>query len=81
MAHAVGETSVIGGDVTVYQGASFVGDGTLGRRHAVVGEGALIGSGAKVVGPITVGTGAKIGAGAVVMEDVPAGVTVVGIAV
>ena len=74
----IGETSVIGDDVTIYQGASFVGDGSPGRRHAVVGDGVLIGSGAKVVGPVTIGEGAKIGAGAVVARDVAAGTTVVG---
>lgn len=75
----IGETSVIGDDVTIYQGASFVGDGTPGRRHAVVGNGVLIGSGAKVIGPVTIGDGAKIGAGAVVTGDVAAGTTVIGI--
>ena len=75
----IGQTSVIGDDVTIYQGASFVGNGTPGRRHAVVGDGVLIGSGAKVVGPVTLGPRAKIGAGAVVTRDVPAGTTVVGI--
>ncbi|MGX5359850.1 serine O-acetyltransferase EpsC [Kocuria sp. KH4] len=75
----IGETSVIGDDVTIYQGASFVGDGSPGRRHALVGHGVLIGSGAKVVGPVTIGEGAKIGAGAVVTSDVAAGTTVIGI--
>ncbi|WIG18794.1 serine O-acetyltransferase [Kocuria rosea] len=75
----IGETTVIGDDVTIYQGASFVGDGTPGRRHAIVGDGVLIGSGAKVVGPVTIEAGAKIGAGAVVTHDVSAGTTVVGI--
>ncbi|MGX5359839.1 serine O-acetyltransferase [Kocuria sp. KH4] len=75
----IGETSVIGDDVTIYQGASFVGDGTPGRRHALVGNGALIGSEAKVIGPVTIGAGAKIGAGAVVSSDVAAGTTVVGL--
>ncbi|MEX5277662.1 serine O-acetyltransferase [Kocuria sp. CPCC 205261] len=75
----IGETSVIGDDVTIYQGASFVGDGTPGRRHALVGNGVLIGSGAKVIGPVTIGAGAKIGAGAAVTGDVAAGTTVIGI--
>lgn len=75
----IGETSVIGDDVTIYQGASFVGDGSPGRRHALVGNGVLIGSGAKVIGPVTIGAGAKIGAGAVVTGDVAAGTTVIGI--
>ncbi|GEO96684.1 serine O-acetyltransferase [Kocuria turfanensis] len=55
----IGQTSVIGDDVTIYQGASFVGDGFPGRRHAVVGNGVLIGS------------GAKVGAGAVVTSTSP----------
>ncbi|KLU09810.1 serine O-acetyltransferase EpsC [Kocuria sp. SM24M-10] len=75
----IGETSVIGDDVTIYQGASFVGDGSPGRRHALVENGVLIGSGAKVIGPVTIGAGAKIGAGAVVTGDVAAGTTVIGI--
>lgn len=69
----IGETSIFGDDVTLYQDASFVGGGTPGRRHAIVGDGALIGSGAKVIGPITLGADSKIGAGAVVTEDVAAG--------
>ncbi|MEB2528532.1 serine acetyltransferase [Kocuria rosea] len=75
----IGETSVIGDDVTIYQGASFVGDGSPGRRHAVVGDRALLGSGAKVIGPVTLGAGSKIGAGAVVTHDVEADTTVLGI--
>jgi serine O-acetyltransferase len=75
----IGETSVIGDDVTLYQGASFVGDGSPGRRHALVGNGVLIGSGAKVIGPVTIGEGSKIGAGAVVTRDVALSTTVVGI--
>ncbi|MEX5259724.1 serine O-acetyltransferase [Kocuria sp. CPCC 205263] len=70
---------MIGDNVTIYQGASFVGDGSPGRRHALVGDGVLIGSGAKVVDPVTLGPRARIGAGAVVTHDVPADTTVVGI--
>ncbi|WP_203225597.1 serine O-acetyltransferase [Kocuria sp. SM24M-10] len=75
----IGQTSVIGDDVTIYQGASLVGDGSPGRRHAFVGNGTLIGPGAKVIGPVALGAGAKIGAGAVVNHDVEADTTVVGI--
>jgi serine O-acetyltransferase len=49
------------------------------RRHAVVGDGVLIGSGTKVIGPVTIGDGARIGAGAVVIRDVAPSTTVVGI--
>lgn len=73
----IGETTVIGNDVTIYQGASFVGDGSSGRRHAVVGDRVLIGSGAKVIGPVSIGDDAKIGAGAVVTRDVAPAQTVV----
>jgi serine O-acetyltransferase len=59
--------------------ASFVSDGSPGRRHAVVGDGVLLGSGAKVIGPVTIGQGAKIGVGAVVTRDVVPSTTVVGI--
>ena len=75
----IGETSVIGDDVTIYQGASFVGDGSSGRRHALVGNEVLIGSEAKVIGPVTIGAKAKIGAGAVVTSDVAPGTTVIDI--
>lgn len=75
----IGETTVIGDDVTMYHGASFIGDGSAGRRHATVGDGALIGSGVKVIGPVTIGAGAKVGAGAVVVHDVPDHQTAIGL--
>jgi serine O-acetyltransferase len=79
----IGETSVIGDDVTIYQGATLGGTnptaGVRGKRHPTIGDGVVISLGAAVLGPITVGDGAKVGANAVVTKDVPAGATVVGI--
>lgn len=75
----IGETCVIGDDVTIYQGVTLGGTGKdSGKRHPDVENGVMIGAGAKVLGPIRLGTGCKIGAGAVVLHDVPAGATVVG---
>lgn len=75
----IGETTVIGDDVTMYHGANFIGDDSPGHRHPAVDDGGLIGSGAKVIGPVTIGAGAKIGADAVVVDDVPDYRTVTGI--
>jgi serine O-acetyltransferase len=75
----IGETAEIGDRVTLYQGVTLGGTGfQRGKRHPTVGEGVTIGSGAKLLGPITVGRGAKVGANSVVIEDVPADSTVVG---
>ncbi len=75
----IGETSVIGDDVTIYQGATLGGTGKdTGKRHPTIGSGAIIGAGAKVLGPITIGSHVKVGAGAIVLHDVPDGCTVVG---
>ncbi len=75
----IGETARIGEDVTVYQGVTLGGTGfQVGKRHPTVGDRVTIGSGAKLLGPITVGDGAKIGANSVVITDVPANATVVG---
>lgn len=75
----IGETAEIGDHVTVYQGVTLGGTGfQVGKRHPTVGTNVTIGSGAKLLGPITVGDGAKIGANTVVVEDVPARSTVVG---
>lgn len=75
----IGETAEIGDDVTMYQGVTLGGTGfAQGKRHPTVGNGVVIGSGAKLLGPITVGDGAKIGANTVVIHDVPARSTVVG---
>lgn len=75
----VGETAKIGNDVTLYQGVTLGGTGfATGKRHPTVEDNVTIGSGAKLLGPITVGHGAKIGANSVVITDVPPNSTVVG---
>ena len=75
----VGETAEIGDDVTLYQGVTLGGTGfATGKRHPTVQDNVTIGSGAKLLGPITIGHGAKIGANSVVITDVPANATVVG---
>jgi len=75
----VGETAEIGDDVTLYQGVTLGGTGfATGKRHPTVEDNVTIGSGAKLLGPITVGHGAKIGANSVVITDVPPNSTVVG---
>jgi len=75
----VGETAEIGDNVTLYQGVTLGGTGfATGKRHPTVEDNVTIGSGAKLLGPITVGHGAKIGANSVVITDVPPNATVVG---
>ena len=75
----IGETAEIGDRVTIYQGVTLGGTGfQRGKRHPTVQDNVTIGSGAKLLGPITVGHGAKIGANTVVVTDVPERSTVVG---
>jgi serine O-acetyltransferase len=75
----IGETASIGDDVTMYQGVTLGGTGfAAGKRHPTVQDNVTIGSGAKLLGPITIGHGAKIGANSVVVTDVPPNSTVVG---
>ena len=75
----IGETAEIGDNVTLYQGVTLGGTGfATGKRHPTVEDNVTIGSGAKLLGPITIGHGAKIGANAVVIHDVPPKSTVVG---
>ncbi|HEV2974756.1 MAG TPA: serine O-acetyltransferase [Solirubrobacteraceae bacterium] len=75
----IGETAAIGENVTLYQGVTLGGTGfATGKRHPTVQDNVTIGSGAKLLGPITVGHGAKIGANSVVITDVPPNSTVVG---
>lgn len=79
MGVVIGETAQIGDDVTLYQGVTLGGTGfATGKRHPTVQDNVTIGSGAKLLGPITVGHGSKIGANSVVIHDVPANSTVVG---
>jgi len=79
----IGETSVIGDDVTIYQCVTLGGtnptSGEPGNRHPTLLDGVIVGSGAQVLGPITVGAKARIGANAVVTRDVAPGATMVGI--
>src|SRR5438128_142878 len=79
----IGETAEIGDDVTIYQQVTLGGtnptSGIAGKRHPTIEDGAIIGSGANVLGPIIVGARARIGANSVVTRDVPAGATMVGI--
>ena len=76
----IGETTIIGDDVTIYQGVTLGGTGKdVGKRHPTIGSNVTIGAGAKVLGGFTVGKGSKIGAGAVVLKEVPPYATVVGI--
>ncbi len=75
----IGETAEIGSCVTLYQGVTLGGTGfQRGKRHPTLGSKVTVGSGAKLLGPISVADGAKIGANTVVVEDVPPGSTVVG---
>jgi serine O-acetyltransferase len=75
----IGETAEVGDEVTLYQGVTLGGTGfARGKRHPTVGDEVVIGSGAKVLGPVTIGDCAKIGANSVVIHDVPANSTVVG---
>jgi serine O-acetyltransferase len=76
----IGETAVIGRQVSILQGVTLGGTGKeSGDRHPKIGDGVLIGAGAKVLGNIRIGTGSKVGAGSVVLQDVPDHVTVVGV--
>jgi serine O-acetyltransferase len=75
----IGETVEIGDRVTLFQGVTLGGTGfATGKRHPTVQDNVTIGSGAKLLGPITIGHGAKIGANSVVIHDVPPNSTVVG---
>ncbi len=75
----VGETAEIGENVTLYQGVTLGGTGfATGKRHPTVQDNVTVGSGAKLLGPVTIGHGAKVGANTVVITDVPPNATVVG---
>ena len=76
----IGETTIIGDDVLIYQQVTLGGTGSEhGKRHPTIGNNVIIGAGAKVLGNITIGNNVRIGAGSVVIEDVPDNSTVVGI--
>ncbi len=80
MGIVIGETAVIGDNVTLYQGVTLGGTGKeKGKRHPTVGNNVVIGTGAKVLGNITIGESSYIGANAVVIKDVPPNSTVVGV--
>lgn len=80
MGVVIGETSEVGDDVMLYHGVTLGGTSMeQAKRHPTLGNGVLVGAGAKILGPITLGDGVKVGANAVVLKDVPSGQTVVGI--
>lgn len=83
----IGETSIIGDNVTLYHDVTLGGvapsvdsDAQIGvKRHPTLGDGVIVGSGAQILGPITIGEDARVGSNAVVASDIPEGVTAVGI--
>lgn len=80
MGVVIGETCLIGDNVTLYQGVTLGGTGKeRGKRHPTLEDNVLVATGAKVLGSITIGEGSKVGAGSVVLKNVPANSTVVGI--
>jgi len=80
MGVVIGETTIIGDNVTIYQGVTLGGTGKeRGKRHPTIGNDVVIGAGAKILGNITIGDNSYIGANAVVIKDVPANSTVVGV--
>ena len=80
MGVVIGETAVIGDNCTIYQNVTLGGTGKdTGKRHPTLGNNVLVGSGAKVLGPFKVGDNARIAAGAVVLSEVPANATAVGV--
>jgi serine O-acetyltransferase len=80
MGVVIGETAEIGDDCTLYHGVTLGGTSwQKGKRHPTLEPGVIVGAGAKILGPITLGGGAKVGSNAVVVKDVPAGATAVGI--
>ena len=80
MGVVIGETAIVGDDVTLYQGVTLGGTGKeTGKRHPTLCDNVVVGAGAKILGNITVGNNCRIGAGSVVLRDVPADSTVVGV--
>ncbi len=79
MGVVIGETALIGNDVTLYHGVTLGGTSwNKGKRHPTLEDGVVVGAGAKVLGPITIAAGARVGSNAVVTKAVPAGATAVG---
>lgn len=80
MGIVIGETAVVGDDVVLFHGATLGGKSMRpGKRHPTLGDGVVVGAGAKILGPVWIGDGAQIGANAVVVKDVPAHATAVGV--
>src|SRR5512142_3405021 len=80
MGVVIGETAIVGDDVTLYQGVTLGGTGKeKGKRHPTIGSNVVIGGGAKILGNITIGENCRVGAGSVVLRDVPDNSTVVGV--
>jgi len=80
MGVVIGETAEIGNDVTIYQGVTLGGTSThRGKRHPTIEDWVVVGTGAKVLGPVTIGRHSRVGAGSVVVNSVPSHTTVVGI--
>jgi serine O-acetyltransferase len=80
MGIVIGETAIVGDDVTLYQGVTLGGTGKeKGKRHPTIGNQVTIGSGAKILGNITVGDNCRVGAGSVVLRNVPDNSTIVGV--
>ncbi|AEE45553.1 serine O-acetyltransferase EpsC [Cellulomonas fimi] len=80
MGVVVGETAEVGDDVVLFHGSTLGGKSMRrGKRHPTLGDGVVVGAGAKILGPVWVGNGAQVGANAVVIHDVPAGAIAVGV--
>ena len=80
MGVVIGETAQVGDDCVIFHGSTLGGTSMRkGKRHPTLGDGVVVGAGAKVLGPITIGDGARIGANAVVIHDVPPDAAAVGV--
>lgn len=80
MGVVIGETAIVGNDVTLYHGVTLGGTSwTAGKRHPTLGNNVVVGAGAKVLGPIEISENARIGSNSVVVKDVPAGATCLGV--
>ena len=80
MGVVIGETTIIGDDVTLYQGVTLGGTGkTKGKRHPTLGSNVIVGAGAKILGDVMIGENCRVGAGSVVLKDIPDNSTIVGV--